>query len=117
VLDVTGGPAAVPAPGAMALFAAGDEYRVDPTQLTGPANGVVWAVLVAPIELPPVDPGTLPGTDVDPGAGLPAAGPAAAPRVLPATGSDMDPLVLMLGAGLLIAAGLGTRLVVRRRNS
>jgi hypothetical protein len=119
VLEVTDPSAG--AAGALALFAAAaSEYRVAPEQVGGPAGAVVWAVVVAPII--PTDPGAtpaLPGVD-GPGFGLPSSGgqPAAtgADR-LPATGSDLQPWTWMLAAGLLIAAGIGTRVVARRRNS
>jgi LPXTG-motif cell wall-anchored protein len=109
VLDVTEQQAA-PATARAALFAAGTEYRVAPEQVGGPAGGIVWAVAVAPITVaPPV----VPGVDLPPTVGLPAAGPA----VLPATGSGQDAWALVFGASLLLAAGLGARLIVRRRSA
>ncbi|MFG6402265.1 hypothetical protein [Microbacterium sp. P04] len=100
----------------LALFAAGTEYRVAPQQVGGPFGAVVWAVQVAPTA--PV--GTTPPA-ADPGFGLPLADgqPAAGPTVrqLPATGSEAAPWAWMLTAGLLLAAGLATRVTARRRHS
>ena len=108
VLEVTE-QQAPPAAGRAALFAAA-EYRVAPEQVGGPVGGIVWAVAVAPITVaPPV----VPGIDLPPTAGLPAGSPA----VLPATGSDLDVWALVFGASLLLAAGLGARLIVRRRTA
>lgn len=94
-----------PAAGRAALFAAA-EYRVAPEQVGGPVGGIVWAVAVAPITVAP-------GVDLPPTVGLPAGSPA----VLPATGSDVDVWALVFGASLLLAAGLGARLIVRRRTA
>ncbi|MFG6444356.1 LPXTG cell wall anchor domain-containing protein [Microbacterium sp. P07] len=99
-----------------ALFAAPREYRVAPQGVAGPVpegaapiatGAVIWVVEVAPIAVaPPVVPGVdAPPTDPT------------RPDVLPATGSDTNPWVLMFGASLLIAAGFGTRLVIRRRTA
>ncbi|MFL2000990.1 LPXTG cell wall anchor domain-containing protein [Microbacterium sp. A1-JK] len=107
VLEVTAQQAA-PATGRAALFAAASEYRVAPEEVGGPVGGIVWAVAVAPITVaPPV----VPGVDLPPTVGLPAGSPA----VLPATGSDVNLWALVFGASLLLAAGLGTRMVARRR--
>jgi len=109
VLEVTA-QQSVPVTGGAAMFVAGTEYRVAPEQVGGPVGGIVWAVAVAPLtQAPPV----VPGIDLPPTVGLPATGPA----VLPATGSDVNVWALVFGASLLLAAGFGARVAVRRRTA
>jgi hypothetical protein len=94
------------------LFAASNAYRVAPEQVGGPVGAILWTVAVAPTAVSPGSGG--------PGLGLPATGtqPAdgAAVRRLAATGGELDAWSWMLAAGLLIAAGVSARVVVRRRH-